>query len=115
MTEPTPSQKLLYYTLGLTPSVVSRQWVERDLQTVGWRIRLLAQYWIGSVVGIAIIAGLVGALSPGPWHALIKGSVIGMAIGGFIGGLLRATVLANYVRRRTLAYYEKRWARQLNV
>ncbi len=35
--------------------------------------------------------------------------VIGAVIGGVIAGLLQMTVLADFLRRRSLRYYERRW------
>jgi hypothetical protein len=107
-------QRFKYYTLGLTPPAVSREWVERDIASSGYLLRRALTIWVSTVLG----AVLISLLLAGPASARgydMRWSIIGVCIGGFIGGVLQATVLADYIRRRTLTYYRKRWDRQLSV
>ena len=115
MTEPTPWQKVGYYALGLTPPAVSREWVERDIDTTGWQVRRLLQIWIGTVIGLAIIGPIVVGMSLEVWKGQLAALMAGALIGGIIVGVLQATVLADYIRRRTLSYYRKKWDTQLSV
>lgn len=114
MAEPTGWEKFKYYTLGLMPPAVSREWVERDVQTNGWLLRRALTIWISTWLGAVLFALLID----GPASARgydVGPSIIGVCIGGFIGGILQVTVLASYIRRRTMSYYEKKWDRQLSV
>jgi len=110
MTEPTGGQKILYYTLGVTPPAVSRSWVERDISTTGWKVRRLLQVWLGIVLGLAVVYPVLRGFS---WDTEWQVRMLGAAIGGAIAGLLQATVMADYVRRRALSCYRKKWDRQL--
>jgi hypothetical protein len=106
MTEPSGSQKFLYYTLGITPPAVTRDWVELDVASTGFIVRRALQVLVGLVIGFSISAALIGGSG---W------TVLGGFIGGLIGAFLQATILADYVRRRTLSYYRKKWDRRLSV
>ena len=108
MIEPTGREKFLYYTLGLTPPAISREWVERDVQTTGWLLRRALTIWISTVIGALLIALLLAGPVAARGYDLVPG-IIGACIGGFIGGILQATVLADYIRRRTLSYYRRKW------
>lgn len=105
MIEPSGRQRFLYLTLGLTPPAATREWVEHDIASTGFMVRRALQVLFGLVLGFSISTLLLG----GSWW---------MVLGGFLGGLivalLQATVLAGYVRRRTLRYYEAKWDRQRN-
>ena len=50
-----------------------------------------------------------------PWRSTVPGVLLGGLIGGAIAGVLQATVFADYLRRRAMEYYEKKWRRQLSV
>ena len=104
LVEPSPRQKFLYYTLGLTPPVSSREWVEQDVASMGFIIRRALQLLVGLVIGFSISTALIGGSG---W------TILGGFIGGLIGALVQMTFLAGYVRRRTLSYYRKKWDRQL--
>lgn len=113
MGEPRTKEKFLYYTLGLTPPVEARAWVERDLETTAWRWRRAAQLLVGSLLGLALGARLIGESVPG---GIVTHPVfIGGAIGACIAALLQATVMAGHIRRRNLAYYRKRWERRVSA
>ncbi len=113
MVEPSDKEKFLYYTLGLTPRVEAREWVEHDLGTMGWRWRRAAQIVVGSLLGLALGVRLIGISAPG--RIITHPVFIGGVIGALIGALLQATVMADYIRRRNLAYYRKRWQRRLTA
>ena len=102
MTEPSSREKILYCTLGITPPALSREWVENDVASSGFIIRRALQLLVGLVLGFSISAALIGG---NRW------TVVGGFIGGLIGAFLQVTVLAAYVRRRTLSYYRKKWDR----
>lgn len=114
MTEPTGWQRFRYYTLGLTPSVASREWVEHDVQSSEWLLRRALTIWISTWLGAVLFAWLIdGPASARGYN--VGPSIIGVCIGGFIGGILQITLFAGYIRRRTMAYYEKKWDRQKTV
>ena len=56
--EPTAREKFLYYTLGITPPAISREWVERDINSAGWQVRRFLQVWIGMAFGLAVVGPL---------------------------------------------------------
>lgn len=102
MSEPRTSQKVLYYTLGVALPAEARDWVERDINTRAFVIRRAA---------VMIVAILVGFLI-GVWLFEAHPSIlIGAFIGASLVGFLQMTVLADYVRRRSLRYYERKWNR----
>ena len=105
MTEPGRRQKVLYYTLGITPPAASREWVERDVHSIGWRLRRGAQLWIGTLMGAGLVIWLADDSSAVP-------AAIGAAIGGLIAAILQGTVMAGYLRRRQIDYHRKRWERR---
>ena len=109
MTEPSGRQKFLYYAFGVAPPVTARAWVERDLCSSAWRIRRAMQCWTGTSIGLALVVLVLGGVDARPWGVSIKGSLIGVTIGGFLGGILQATVMADYVRRRHLSVYARKW------
>lgn len=113
MIEPTGWRKVVYYTLGHTPPAATREWVERDVHTTGWQVRRLFQFWVGILVGIAILGPVIKGLSWDPWKGQSEELLLGVLFAGIIGGVLQATVFAGHVRHWTLAYYRRRWERQL--
>ena len=103
MNEPSRREKVLYYTLGITPPASSREWVERDVHSVGWRVRRGAQLWVGMLIGVGLVVWLTdGRAMP---------AALGAAIGGLIAAIIQGTVMAGSLRRRQLAYHRKRWDR----
>ena len=113
MTEPTARQKVLYYSLGLTPPADSRDWVERDIHSAGWQIRRVLQVCVGVTTGAIVAVLLSGMLPPTGRGVAVEDTLIRAAIAGLILGILQATIMADYFRRRTLAYHDKKWTRQL--
>ena len=109
MSEPSGRQKLLYYAFGVAPPVTARAWVERDVGTSAWRIRRAMQLWAGTLIGVGVVVLVLGGVDARPLGVPIKGSLIGVAIGGFLGGILQATVMADHVRRRHLSVYARKW------
>ena len=105
MTEPSGRQRFLYLVFGLAPPAATREWVEHDIASTGFLVRRALQVLIGLVLGFSISVVVLG----GSW-----GIVLGGFLGGLIVALLQMTVLAGYVRRRTLGYYEAKWDRQRN-
>ena len=100
---PRGREAFLYYTLGLTPSVEHADWVRRDVASTAWQVRRALQGTAGLILGVLIAAALVG-LRPG----LMAGSIIGAIIAFGIQVLF----MGDYVRRRTMSYYERRWSKQ---
>ena len=100
---PSGRDKVLYYALGLTPPVDHADWVRRDVGRRAWKLRRGFQFAAGTVLG-GLLAGVFLELSPG----LILGAITGAAI----GAVLQMTLMQDYVCRRALAYYEKRWSKQ---
>ena len=100
---PSGRDKALYYALGLTPPVRHADWVRRDVGSTSWHIRRAIQWTVGALLGV-----LIATLLFGPRPALIAGTIIG----SIIGFIIQLTLMQDYVRRRTLDYYEKRWNKQ---
>lgn len=96
--------RFLYYTLGLTPPVEHSRWVREDIRTRGWLLRRAAQNVVGVLLGLMLLDLMIEDAAPG--------LLFGAAIGSALGFLIQTTLLADYVRRRTLAYHERRWAEQ---
>lgn len=103
MLAPSGRQRFLYLAFGVAPPAATHEWVERDIATGAFLVRRALQLVVGLVLGFWISVTLLG------------GS-LWMVFGGFLGGLIvaffQSTVLAGYVRRRALGYYEKKWDRK---
>ena len=101
---PAGRHKFLYYALGLTPPVEHAQWVRDDISTSAWLFRNAAQNAICVLLGLTLLDLIV----QDPPRLIWAGAVIG----SLVGVLIQTTLLRGYVRRRTLAHHEKRWAEQ---
>jgi membrane protein YdbS with pleckstrin-like domain len=104
MVEPSSWQKFGYYTLGLAPPAVSREWVEKDVGSTGFVVRRALVLVASITIGFTISAALIGGS---------RWSVLGGFIGALFVAFLQMTVLADSVRRRSLSYYRKKWDRHL--
>ena len=103
MIEPGGRERFLYFTLGLAPPAATREWVERDIASTGFLVRRSLVLLTAMVIGFSVSATVMGGSA---W------TVLGGFIGGLIAAVFQMTVLADYVRKRTLRYYDKKWKRQ---
>lgn len=103
MTAPTGRKKILYYILGLTPSVEHAEWVRNDVASDQWLVRRAVQVFAGLMLGMLIGATIFGYR---------PGLIVGAILGSVIGSLIMVVFKPDFLRRRTLVYYEKRWEKQ---
>ena len=78
-----------------------------DLETLGWRIRRALSVTSGILLGFATGALLLTgepAVTPALKGALIAAPIV------FV---LQMTIFADYARRRTRHYYERKWEPQV--
>jgi hypothetical protein len=90
----------MYYLMGVAVDVRFRDWVLRDIESTAWIWRQGLQIGAGLLLGFVMPQWIWGG----------SGSLLTGLIGAPLIALIVCGLLADFRRRRAVAYYEKKWA-----